>query len=150
MTSRDELEGVQESLITEGYIVPEERCRLARANRKIGRIEDAQVLLEAAFAARIDENLFDSSLYLEKGEILLQRGAADEAERCFRQALEIARRQGAKSFELEAATSLGRLLRDRGKRDQAREILAPVYDWFTEGFDTADLQQAKALLEELA
>jgi predicted ATPase len=72
-----------------------------------------------------------------------------EAEACFQQALEIARRQQAKSLELRAATSLSRLWQQQGKRAEARELLAPVYGWFTEGFDTADLQEAKALLDEL-
>jgi predicted ATPase len=67
-----------------------------------------------------------------------------------RQALDIARQQQAKSLELRAATSLSRLWQQQGKRDEARELLAPVYGWFTEGFDTADLQEARTLLEELA
>jgi predicted ATPase len=71
-----------------------------------------------------------------------------EAERCFHQALDIARRQQAKSLELRAATSLSRLWLQQGKRYGARELLAPVYGWFTEGFDTADLQEAKALLDD--
>ena len=71
------------------------------------------------------------------------------APRIVRQALEIAREQEARSFELAAATSLGRLLRDRGRHDEALRILTPVYDWFSEGFDTQDLKDAKALLEEL-
>ena len=73
-----------------------------------------------------------------------------EDELCFRQALDIARRQQAKSLELRAAISLSRLWQQQGKRDEARELLVPVYGWFTEGFDTADLQEAKALLEELS
>jgi predicted ATPase len=72
-----------------------------------------------------------------------------EAEACLRQALEIAHRQQAKSLELRAAISLGRLWQQQGKRAAAYELLAPIYDWFTEGFDTADLQEAKALLEAL-
>jgi predicted ATPase len=76
-------------------------------------------------------------------------GAA-KAETCFERALAVARSQQAKSFELRAAISMARLWRDRGKRDEARELLAPVYGWFTEGFDTPDLKQAKALLDELA
>jgi predicted ATPase len=72
------------------------------------------------------------------------------AEVCFRQALQVARRQQAKSLELRAAMSLSRVWQRQGKRDQARELLAPIYGWFTEGFDTVDLQQAKALLQELA
>ncbi len=69
-------------------------------------------------------------------------------ETCFRQALDIARRQGAKSLELRAAMSLGRLWQRQGKTEQARQLLAEVYAWFTEGFDTADLQEARALLEQ--
>jgi predicted ATPase len=78
---------------------------------------------------------------------LQTRGA--EAEACFQQALAIARRQQAKSWELRAALSLSRLWQQQGKRAEARQVLAEVYGWFTEGFDTADLQDAKALLEDL-
>src|SRR5262245_12357484 len=73
-----------------------------------------------------------------------------EAEACFRKALDVARRQQAKSLELRAAMSLSRLWQQQGKSDDARALLAPVYGWFTEGFDTADLQEARALLEELS
>jgi predicted ATPase len=73
-----------------------------------------------------------------------------EAETCWRRALDIARRQQATALELGAALSLSRLWQQQGKRAEARELLAPIYGWFTEGFDTADLQEAKALLEELA
>jgi predicted ATPase len=87
-----------------------------------------------------------------RGELLLCRAAPDavQAEACFQQALVIARSQQAKSWELRAATSLSRLWQQQGKRDEARELLTPIYSWFTEGFDTADLQEAKALLDELA
>ena len=73
-----------------------------------------------------------------------------EAEAYFERAIAIARAQQAKSWELRAAMSLARLWRDQGKRDAARDLLAPVYNWFTEGFDTLDLKEAKALLDELA
>jgi predicted ATPase len=73
-----------------------------------------------------------------------------EAEACFQQALDVARRRQARSWELRAAMSLARLWQQQGKRDEAHELLAPVYSWFTEGFDTADLQEAKALLEALS
>ena len=76
-------------------------------------------------------------------------GALEEAQTLLLRALEIARAQRAKTFELRAATTLGRLLCDQGQRDEARALLAPAYDWFTEGFDTRDLKDAKALLEEL-
>jgi predicted ATPase len=90
-------------------------------------------------------------MYRLQGEFLLCHAIPDAAqsEACFQQALAIARRQQAKSWELRAATSLSRLWQRQGKRDEARELLAPIYGWFTEGFDTADLQEAKALLEEL-
>ena len=72
-----------------------------------------------------------------------------EAERCFRTAIDIARRQAARFFELRATTSLARLLKRQGKRDEVRAMLSEIYNWFTEGFDTADLKDAKALLDEL-
>ncbi len=86
------------------------------------------------------------------GEIALKSREPDEtkAEGYFERALTVARQQQAKSWELRAAMSLARLWRDQGKPQQARELLAPVYGWFTEGFDTRDLKEAKALLEELA
>ena len=86
------------------------------------------------------------------GEIALMSPEPDaaKAEACFERALAVAPAQQAKSFELRAAMSMARLWRDQGKRDEAQDLLAPVYGWFTEGFDTLDLRQAKALLEELA
>ena len=94
----------------------------------------------------------DAELHRLRGDLMcrLPRPDPDGAERSFRAALSIAREQGTKGFELRAATSLARLLRDHGRREEARQLLAPVYDWFTEGFDTADLKDAKALLAELA
>ena len=77
------------------------------------------------------------------------RATTGEAEACFHRAIEIARAQKARSWELRAATSLARLWRDQGKPAQARDLLAPIYGWFTEGFETADLKDAKALLDEL-
>ena len=87
-----------------------------------------------------------------KGELLLTRSAEKhaEAETCFHQALDVARRQQAKSLELRAAMSLARLWQQQGKRDDAYALLAPLYGWFTEGFDTADLQEARALLDALS
>jgi predicted ATPase len=94
-------------------------------------------------------HLWEPELYRVKGELLLRQAASnqEEAETCFRQALEVSRQQQAKTVELRAAISLARLWQRQGKRAEARELLAPIYDWFTEGFDTADLQDAKALLE---
>jgi predicted ATPase len=77
-------------------------------------------------------------------------GPPGEAEACFQQALAVARRQQAKSLELRAAMSLARLWQQQGKRQEAYALLAPIYGWFTEGFDTADLQEARVLLEALA
>jgi predicted ATPase len=93
-----------------------------------------------------------TEVYRLQGEFLLRQRPPDaaQAETCFHQALDLARRQQARSWELRAATSLARLWQQQGKRQDAYELLVPVYNWFTEGFDTADLQEAKALLETLA
>ena len=93
-----------------------------------------------------------AELYRLKGELLLLQNAsgATEAESCFREAIEIAQRQQAKSWELRATMSLARLLATQGKRAEARTMLAEIYGWFTEGFDTADLKDGKALLNELS
>jgi predicted ATPase len=97
------------------------------------------------------ERVWEPALYRLKGELLLQQSSDNhlEAETCFHHALEVARTQQAKSFELRAATNLARLWQQHGKRQDAYDLLAPVYHWFTEGFDTADLQEAQALLDEL-
>jgi class 3 adenylate cyclase/predicted ATPase len=94
---------------------------------------------------------YKPELYRLKGELLLQQSVDNqaEAEHCFQHALDVARSQQAKSFELRTATSLARLWQQQGKRQEAHDLLAPVYGWFTEGFDTADLKDAKALLDEL-
>jgi predicted ATPase len=95
---------------------------------------------------------YEAEIHRLKGELLLQQHLDNqaEAENCCHHALDIARNQQAKSFELRAATSLAQLWQRQGKREEAYDLLAPVYGWFTEGFDTADLQEAKALLDELA
>ena len=85
-----------------------------------------------------------------RGELLNAIGDVAGAEASYQQAIAVAKRQSAKMFELRAATSIARLWRDQGKREEARDLLAPVYGWFTEGFDTRDLKEAKALLDELA
>jgi len=104
------------------------------------------------FSHRNDVHWWEAELSRVKGELLLlgTPDNPDSAEGCFKQAIEIAQLQSAKSLELRAVVSLARLGQDRGKRGEARDILAPVYDWFTEGFETADLKEAKALLEQLA
>ena len=95
------------------------------------------------------ERVSEAELHRIKGELLLNSNAMNEAEECFRTAIAISRRQHAKSWELRATTSLARLLAKQGKGDEARAMLAEIYNWFTEGFDTADLKDAKALLDEL-
>jgi predicted ATPase len=85
-----------------------------------------------------------------RGDLLNATGDPAAAQRSYWQALAVARRQSAKLFELRASTSLARLWRDQGKRTEARDLLAPIYGWFTEGFDTPVLKEAKVLLEELA
>ncbi len=98
------------------------------------------------------ERWFEAEVNRVAGEIALKSPGRDTAktEAYFERALAVARQQQAKSWELRAATSMARLWRDQGKRDEARELLAPVYGWFTEGFDTRDLKEAKALLDDLA
>src|SRR5260370_39753201 len=110
-------------------------------------------VLEQAFS-RVDptgERMYEPELYRLKGELLVLGGTANNAqvEESFRTAIDIAREQKARSWELRATTSLARLLAAHGKRDEARTTLAEIYNWFTEGFDTADLKDAKALLDEL-
>jgi class 3 adenylate cyclase len=100
-------------------------------------------------ASETGERAWDAELRRIEGEISLKQGRADEAEHAFRSAIEIADAQQAKSWELRAASSLARLLVDQARRQEAHLLLAPIYGWFTEGFDTADLKQAKALLDAL-
>jgi len=111
------------------------------------------VLAEALTVVdKTDARWYEPELYRLKGALLLQQNTDNqaEAETCFHRALDIARSQQAKSFELRTATSLARLWQQQGKRQEAHDLLAPVYNWFTEGFDTADLKDAKALLDALA
>ena len=116
-------------------------------------VEEALALVD-----KTSERWPEAELYRLKRELLLQQateaglkaGPPDQAETCFGHALAVARRQEAKSWELRAAMSLSRLWRQGGKREEARQLLAEIYGWFSEGFDTADLQEAKALLQELA
>ena len=112
-------------------------------------IESRVTEMERA-AAKIGEQLGSPWLHRVKGELLAQNPSdGAKAEPCFRTAIEIARRQSARSPELRATTSLARLLNEQGRRDEARTMLAEIYGWFTEGFDTPDLKDAKALLDEL-
>jgi predicted ATPase len=150
---------------------------LAEAYGKVGQVEEGLTLLAKAlaFVDKTGQRVYEAELYRIKGELTLQKGARGwgletsppspqvsslqspvsgevvrEAEGYFLKAIEIARRQQAKSLELRAVTSLARLWQQQGKKKQARKLLANIYGWFTEGFDTKDLQEAKALLGELA
>jgi predicted negative regulator of RcsB-dependent stress response len=108
--------------------------------------------MEALAAVDEHENRqYEAEIHRLKGELLLKQddSNATEAQNWFEQAIEIARSQSGKSLELRATLSLARLLVKQAKRDEARAMLAEIYDWFTEGFDTADLKDAKALLDEL-
>ena len=125
----------------------------AECLEKQGNTDAALTALETAVGhfERTGDALWEPEVHRLIGDLLLRRNpsARDRAEVSYRRAIERARSQEAKSWELRAATSLARLWRDQGKRSEARALLAPVYGWFTEGFDTLDLKEAKALLNEL-
>ena len=149
---------------------------LAEAYGKVGRVEEGLPLLVEALAHvdRTGERRWEAELYRLRGELTLAQSQTSlgqvktsqdkyedtdpqplipdpqgEAEACFHKAVEIARRQKAKSLELRAVMSLSRLWQQQGKKNEAWQLLADIYGWFTEGFDTKDLQEAKALLQEL-
>ncbi len=133
---------------------------LAEAYGERGQVEEGFTLLAEALniVRKTGEHFYEAELYRLKGELLLvqvlpaqegKSGKISEAKECFRQAIDIARRQSAKSLELRAVMSLSRLLQKQGKNAESLQMLAEIYGWFTEGFDTIDLKEAKALLEEL-
>jgi len=127
---------------------------LARAYAELGKYDDALHSIDEAITAvqTSKESWYEAEIHRLAGEIALCLPVPDamKAGACFECALEIARAQRAKSWELRATMSIARLWRSRGKRQQAHDLLAPVYGWFTEGFDTLDLKEAKVLLHELA
>jgi class 3 adenylate cyclase/predicted ATPase len=125
---------------------------LAMAFAELGQLDDARDCIEDAIekVENSNEKWCEAEVLRVAGEIALKARDPEKAEAYFDRALAVARQQQAKSYELRAAMSLARLWRSQGKPQQARELLAPVYGWFTEGFDTLDLKEAKALLEELA
>jgi predicted ATPase len=134
-------------------------CLLASARGHDGDAEDGLRLLDEASTMIRDQHLWDAEMHRLRGELLLltrSRTAykasdpVSQAEVCFRQAIKIARSQQSKSLELRAGLSLARLWADNGKNTEARDLLAPIYGWFTEGFGTPDLKEAKALLSDLA
>ena len=132
------------------FLVPTFLASMAEVYEKLGRTADGLAMVSEALAVAepSGEHYWTAELHRLKGALTL-RLDEKEAEACFREALAIARRQGAKSFELRATTSLSRLWASQGKTREAHAVLSDVYAWFTEGFDTADLREAKSLLEEL-
>jgi predicted ATPase len=134
--------------------MPQHLTNLARAHSELGQFGDAWRFIGEAIEAieKTKERWWEAEVNRLAGEIALKSPEPDaaKAEAYFERALAVARKQQAKSLELRAAMSLARLWRDQGKMQQARELLAPVYGWFTEGFDTRDLKEAKTLLEDLA
>ena len=131
--------------------MPHHIALLAKACAIAGQVEEALTQLDEALnmVERTGERWLTAELNRHKGQLLLRQGHPEAAEELYRKALSIAEGQDAKLWELRAAVSLARLRRDQGPRAEARELLAPIYDWFTEGFDTPDLKEAKALLDEL-
>jgi predicted ATPase len=133
---------------------PRDLAQMAEAYGRSGQPEAGLPLLDEALAwlEKHGEDFTAAEVYRIQGELLLRQAVPDasQAEACFQRALTVARRQQARSWELRAAMSLSRLWQQQGKRAEARELLAPVYGWFTEGFETADLQDARALLDELS
>jgi len=134
-----------------GVWMPYVFALLSKACEIAGQIEEGMTLLDDALliVERTGERWFAAELNRLKGHLMLQQGHSKAAEELYRKALSIAQEQEAKLWELRAAVSLARLRRDQGRRAEAHDLLAPVYGWFTEGFDTPDLKEAKALLEEL-
>ena len=134
--------------------IPFYLSNLAGGHAELGLFDDAWRCIGEAMTAvqTTKERCWEADINRIAGEIALLSPAPDvaKAETYFEGALSVARAQQAKSWELRAAISMARLWRDQGKVQQARELLAPVYGWFTEGFDTRDLKEAKALLDELA
>ena len=126
---------------------------LAESYARVGRIEEGLALLNESLRhiERTGANLEQPEIMRIKGEVLLMRDqkATDDAEACFRSALHGARMQETKWWELRISVSLGRLLRDTGRHDEARTMLGEIYNWFTEGFELPDMKEAKKLLEEL-
>jgi len=143
--------GSSELRATGAELWAEHFALLARACEIAGQIEEGLALLDEALqnVERTGERWLEAELYRHNGQLLLHQGHSEAAEQLYRKALSIAREQEAKMWELRASVSLAGLRRDQGRRIEARDLLVPVYGWFTEGFDTPDLKEAKALLDEL-
>ncbi len=159
-TAQQDEDGISEmrrslsSFATAGALVPLFIGLLADCYARLRRYQEGlSVVAEGlARAAETGERMAEAELHRVKGDLLIMRAPAEhaEAERCFAGAIEIARRQKARFWELRATVSFARLLASQGHRDEARQMLAEIYGWFTEGFDSADLKDAKGLLEELS
>jgi predicted ATPase len=153
---RDAISGMRQGLATKRATgaeikVPYYYGLLAEAHGRTNRTAEGLNLLNEALGLveRTGERWYEAELHRLRGELLITSADRLGAEPYFSQALATAREQDAKLFRLRAAMSMARLWRDQGKRDEARDQLAPVYGWFTEGFDTRDLKEAKALLDDL-
>jgi predicted ATPase len=123
---------------------------LAEAQERAGAIGEALETIEQALQANPDERAYLPEILRIRGELRLKQGQIESAEADFRAAIALAQNMGARAWELRTTMSLARRLASQGRRDEARPMLAEIYNWFTEGFDTADLQEAQALLEELS
>ena len=136
------------------FLTPVRFSLWGKSYAELGRFDEALRSVDEAkeMIKRTGETWFEVHVHCIAGEIALKSLPPDtaKAEACFERALAVAREQEAKSWELRAATNMARLWYDQGKPQQARELLAPVYGWFTEGFDTLDLKAAQVLLDELA
>jgi predicted ATPase len=159
-TQRHSEEGIAQiwegmaALRATGFELARPLCWQAEACMEAGRLDDALSALTEALAAanQREERRSEAEIFRLKGEVLLRQhdSNAAQAQSCFERAIEVARQQSAKSWELRATTSLARLLASQGRRNEAHAMLADIFDWFTEGFDTADLKDATALLNELS
>jgi predicted ATPase len=132
--------------------LPGTLCSLAEAYAQAGQPEDGLAALDQALSLveKTGERVWEAELYRVRAEILLMQNDHDQAEASLRRAIDVARRQQARSWELRAVTALAHLWQRQGKRVQAREQLQEVYGWFTEGFETPDLQAARKLLNDLS
>jgi predicted ATPase len=137
----------ENSLLMSGHL-----CFLAEAYAQSGQPGEGLKTLEDAFDSieQTNEHYWEAEVYRIQGELLLMQGDEPEAEDSFHKAIEVARRQSAKSWELRATTSLARLWRKQNRMDDTRQVLGEIYSWFTEGFDTPDLREARELLEVIA
>jgi hypothetical protein len=133
-----------------GFVESSAGVMIAEAQVLNGAVDDALSTLEDALQANPEELIFQPNILTCRGELRLKTDHLELAEADFREAIDRAQKMKAKALELRAATGLARMLRARGDRAAARDLLAPVHNWFTEGFDTADLKDAKTLLDELA